>query len=259
MRKIIISFLIASTMFSCADLELIEPQQEIIDIISDADLDGIDDLGDNCPQAYNPLQMDRNSNGIGDSCDPISITIHTDILAKNSDGVIIGGRGLFTFPIEPTIKITAVKIEYIINSENNTIIVSSLQIDLYGDDLVIRTDSIGPLPIPLDLPEFITLKIGRFFIKTLDEEIYSYATVNKSFYIQDILLITEINDGMIESYCNMIFDMRYNYNQKQIRSVIENYEYLGRYQTFIQIDDREFPIDISIEGLINFDLTFFIQ
>ncbi len=36
----------------------------------DQDLDGIEDAVDNCPTDYNPAQIDTDSNGIGDACDP---------------------------------------------------------------------------------------------------------------------------------------------------------------------------------------------
>jgi hypothetical protein len=36
----------------------------------DTDGDGIPDVTDNCPSVYNPQQLDANSNGIGDCCDP---------------------------------------------------------------------------------------------------------------------------------------------------------------------------------------------
>ena len=36
---------------------------------TDADCDGISDYDDNCVYAYNPSQLDRNRNGIGDSCE----------------------------------------------------------------------------------------------------------------------------------------------------------------------------------------------
>jgi hypothetical protein len=41
----------------------------------DADLDGICDLSDNCPNHANPLQSDLNNNGIGDVCDSTFITV----------------------------------------------------------------------------------------------------------------------------------------------------------------------------------------
>ncbi len=37
---------------------------------TDTDGDGLDDASDNCPSVYNPQQLDANSNGIGDVCDP---------------------------------------------------------------------------------------------------------------------------------------------------------------------------------------------
>jgi hypothetical protein len=36
----------------------------------DIDGDGVADAVDNCPNVYNPLQLDANGNGIGDVCDP---------------------------------------------------------------------------------------------------------------------------------------------------------------------------------------------
>ena len=36
---------------------------------TDTDGDGVDDLVDNCPMAYNPMQIDENGNLQGDLCD----------------------------------------------------------------------------------------------------------------------------------------------------------------------------------------------
>jgi syndecan 4 len=36
----------------------------------DSDCDGISDFHDNCPDLYNPSQIDRNKNGFGDVCEP---------------------------------------------------------------------------------------------------------------------------------------------------------------------------------------------
>lgn len=36
---------------------------------TDSDCDGIGNLKDNCPYAFNPKQVDRNKNGIGDVCE----------------------------------------------------------------------------------------------------------------------------------------------------------------------------------------------
>ncbi len=41
--------------------------------ILDADNDGIPDDEDNCPDTYNPEQIDVHGNGIGDACEPVSL------------------------------------------------------------------------------------------------------------------------------------------------------------------------------------------
>ena len=41
--------------------------------MSDIDLDGICDELDNCPDFYNPLQLDFNDDGVGDDCDGLSL------------------------------------------------------------------------------------------------------------------------------------------------------------------------------------------
>lgn len=45
-------------------------KQDFIEVLSDSDGDKVGDVLDNCPNDYNPLQNDLNSNGIGDSCEP---------------------------------------------------------------------------------------------------------------------------------------------------------------------------------------------
>jgi hypothetical protein len=35
----------------------------------DADGDGVSDLYDNCPQTFNPMQQDSDTDGIGDDCE----------------------------------------------------------------------------------------------------------------------------------------------------------------------------------------------
>ena len=37
---------------------------------TDSDCDGISNLDDNCAYTYNPSQLDRNKNGVGDACEP---------------------------------------------------------------------------------------------------------------------------------------------------------------------------------------------
>ena len=37
---------------------------------TDSDCDRISNLDDNCAYTYNPSQLDRNKNGVGDACEP---------------------------------------------------------------------------------------------------------------------------------------------------------------------------------------------
>lgn len=42
---------------------------DFVEVLSDSDGDGVADVLDNCPNGYNPLQIDLDGNGIGDSCE----------------------------------------------------------------------------------------------------------------------------------------------------------------------------------------------
>jgi hypothetical protein len=44
---------------------------------TDTDGDGVMDIADNCPDVYNPDQVDSNSNGFGDVCEPVTTTTTT--------------------------------------------------------------------------------------------------------------------------------------------------------------------------------------
>ena len=46
--------------------------------VGDLDGDGVNDSADNCPEDYNPSQLDKDLDGIGDSCDPVDNTASGD-------------------------------------------------------------------------------------------------------------------------------------------------------------------------------------
>lgn len=48
--------------------------------LNDSDQDGVPDYIDNCPAIANPLQVDSDSNGIGDACEPV--------LDSDGDGIV---------------------------------------------------------------------------------------------------------------------------------------------------------------------------
>ncbi len=100
------SYWIDITSFSGTNAELTfrlastdELQQHSIDIDNilfakilstiDIDEDGIIDGEDNCPHAYNPDQMDSNTNGIGDACDAPTLIKLTDFSATAKNKKII--------------------------------------------------------------------------------------------------------------------------------------------------------------------------
>jgi hypothetical protein len=54
----------------CAEEEYCIDNQCLPDPYDDNDGDGINYAEDNCPQSYNPLQIDTDQDGVGDVCDP---------------------------------------------------------------------------------------------------------------------------------------------------------------------------------------------
>jgi len=53
----------------------------------DSDKDGIPDISDNCPKAYNPDQKDLDNDGIGDICDPSPFSSPVMLLVFDGDTV----------------------------------------------------------------------------------------------------------------------------------------------------------------------------
>jgi len=56
-------------------------------IVLDSDSDGIADLSDNCPYAYNPMQQDADVDGLGDACDNCPTVSNVDQADTDADGV----------------------------------------------------------------------------------------------------------------------------------------------------------------------------
>ncbi len=54
---------------------------------TDADFDGVCDLGDNCPGSYNPDQRDTDGDGHGDACDNCPDSANPDQTDSDQDGV----------------------------------------------------------------------------------------------------------------------------------------------------------------------------
>lgn len=77
----------SSTVVSCPVLaggSATLPSGSAVSGTADTDGDGIADGSDNCPVKPNPTQVDSNSNGKGDACDPISGGASSD---TDGDGV----------------------------------------------------------------------------------------------------------------------------------------------------------------------------
>jgi hypothetical protein len=57
-----------------------------VQIVLDADGDGIADVADNCRRTYNPDQADRDGDGVGDACDNCPLLANADQLDTDGDG-----------------------------------------------------------------------------------------------------------------------------------------------------------------------------
>src|SRR5690606_2394584 len=75
----------------------------------DTDLDGVPDCVDNCPQHYNPLQVDLDLDDVGDACDNCPTVYNPDQLDASGNGIGdacntagIGSSGAFAeFSVAP--------------------------------------------------------------------------------------------------------------------------------------------------------------
>jgi len=81
-------------------------------ICQDTDDDGVPDEQDNCPDVYNPNQIDRNGDGIGDACDGVCACLG-DVWPDGGDGqvdlidadalmeLLLSGGSPFVVPVDP--------------------------------------------------------------------------------------------------------------------------------------------------------------
>lgn len=59
--------------------------------VTDQDVDGVDDAGDNCPDVYNPSQADADADGSGDACDTPSPPLPPETRTKVLDAHVPSG------------------------------------------------------------------------------------------------------------------------------------------------------------------------
>jgi hypothetical protein len=62
-----------------------DPEIGLIPVTADADLDGVQNVSDNCPEHYNPVQEDIDEDGVGDVCDDGCCGIYTGGVTGNAN------------------------------------------------------------------------------------------------------------------------------------------------------------------------------
>jgi len=108
---------------------------------TDIDGDGVMDIADNCPNAYNPDQADANGNGFGDVCEPVTTTTTTTVRPTTT---VPSTTTVSTTTTAPATVVTLIDFDAFPGNSNVTLVWSTAsEIDNAGFNLYRSTSENG--------------------------------------------------------------------------------------------------------------------
>jgi len=179
----------------------------------DSDNDGIIDSEDNCPEVYNPEQIDSDGDGVGDECD--SINNESENNETSEDKVNITSLSFDVSEINISLKTGSEEKDFLIYLNNTgTTTIENIQLNFsrsLAGNLELNKNSIEELEsntlikiefkiIPSDYEKLIE---GYIFAES-SKDVFNYSKINIEFYKNQSSL--NINSSTNSSYNPPIID-----------------------------------------------------